>query len=199
MTANRSKPKQPWKRGGALLGVVVLLPFLLLGVAASSRRALTELDAARGENRRAKALYIAHAGLQEAVSRLIANTSYRGEEKVVPFGGGMYSSRVEGSEVYPELEDRVLVSVDGIFPDPVMGNIERRLEVIVRASVEEYPDLLTYWPELMLYQMGLISRATFERTAMAIAYFGDRNPLDVMDELTNPTQADIEMICWVEK
>lgn len=128
-------------RGGALAAVVILLPAILLGLAAFSQRALTEMRGARQGNRSARALCIAHAGLQLAGRRVMDNPDYRGEVGPAPFGGGDYSCRVEGDEAYPELGRRVRITATGAYRDPAHGEARRHLKVIanpVRRSVLDF-------------------------------------------------------------
>jgi hypothetical protein len=136
MAAERSDRRQ---RGGALIGVVVLLPLILIGLAAYSQRGLTEMDAARAESYRYKAHYIAHAALQKAVRAYLDDPDYREAGSNIPFGAGYYSFEVRGSESLPELGDRVRIAVTGFYKDRSDGDTVRTLTVIGKRGLGPSP------------------------------------------------------------
>ncbi len=126
-------------RGVFLIGVVILLPMVLLALAAFSQRGITELDNTRRESLRIQAMYIAHAGLQKAAYLALDDPTYRGSKTDIPFSNGVYSYTVEGKETHLELGERLLVRCSGTVVDRGKvqkdGDTVRNVEVVLRRGL----------------------------------------------------------------
>ncbi len=97
----------------------------------------------RYESHRARALYIAHAGVQKAARALLDDPEYRGVVNEVPVAGGAFSYVVQGSETFPELDDRYRIVSTGTDWESAPEPVSVRLTVIVvpsrGRSVLDYP------------------------------------------------------------
>ena len=126
-------------RGAVLVGVVILLPIILLGLAAYSQRGITEMDNARREHLRVQALYIAHAGLQKAAQLALDDPMYRGSKSNIAFGDGSYSYVVEGDETHLELGDRLRIVASGTILGggkvDKFGTTVREIRAVVRRGL----------------------------------------------------------------
>lgn len=114
------------------MGVLVLLPIIMIGLAAYTQRGLTEMRESQLVNERAQAHYLAFAALQKAGRAVLDNPTYRGVNTYVQAQGGHYSYTVEGSEIHAELGSSLRITATGTFTESVRGQTRKELSVIVR-------------------------------------------------------------------
>ncbi|MCZ6688423.1 MAG: hypothetical protein O7H41_02350 [Planctomycetota bacterium] len=130
------------RRGTVLMGVLVLLPFSMVGVAAYTQRGMTQMQAAVLLNNQVRATYLAEGAIQKAIQQLAIDPSIRGVRTNTTLGKGDYTYKVTGDGTYAALGASLRVVAVGTFNDPVRGDVRKRIIAILRpvsGSVLDFP------------------------------------------------------------
>ncbi|MCZ6688421.1 MAG: hypothetical protein O7H41_02340 [Planctomycetota bacterium] len=124
------------------MGVLMLLPVFMVGLAAYSERGMTQMQAAILLNKQVRATYIAEGAIQKAALQLINDPTFRGVRTNTTLGKGDYTYKITGSETYDELGAGYRVVAVGTINDPVRGDVRKRIVAILETggqSVLDFP------------------------------------------------------------